>query len=102
MVNKWFVANDVGTVAGHDMSEASARELARELRNHKIWYICYYGSSGDGYVSIDNTPTNSFDFAMQFDDKEVAEKKFEELSKEWESELRLEFTHDVSWEALEG
>lgn len=31
MEKKWFVANDNGDVAGHDMDEAKAKDLASQL-----------------------------------------------------------------------
>ena len=55
-----------------------------------IWYIAFYGDSGDGYVGYDNEPTNDFDNAMQFDSKKEAEKEMKILQKEWGSDLKVE------------
>lgn len=52
-----------------------------------MFIICYYGSSGDGYVGYDNKPCNSVDYAMQFYTKEDAENKRGELQNEWGSKL---------------
>ena len=50
--NNWFVANDMGKVAGHDMTKAHAENLAAQMRDTpEFFYICFYGTSGDGYVS---------------------------------------------------
>jgi len=54
------------------------------------YYLAYYGTSGDGYVSYDNEPTNDFDEAMMFEDEEEAEEAKRLLQDEWDSELRVE------------
>jgi hypothetical protein len=56
-----------------------------------FYYICYYGSSGDGYVGYDNRPTNNLDDAIQFDDKKEAELFKKDLQKEWKSKLYIAY-----------
>lgn len=71
--------------------EESKKSNGKSLKESKsIWYIAFYGSSGDGYVGYDNEPTNDFDNAMQFDSKKEAEKEMKILQKEWDSDLRVE------------
>lgn len=55
-----------------------------------MFYIAYYGTSGNGYVDYNEDSCNSIDNAMTFETKEEAEKYREELQKEWASELRVE------------
>lgn len=96
----WFVANDAGNVAGHDMSEMSAKLLAEQMKEKKTFYICYAGSSGDGYVAYDGTTCHSLDMAMTFDNEENAKSECEKLQSDWESELYVNFISDDSWEAM--
>ena len=100
--NKWFVANDNGDIIGHDMSETEAKLLASEMKSKKIYFIEFYGPSGNGYVSYDNDKCNSLDMAMTFDTEEEAITECKELQKEWKSELRVTFYADESWEAFNG
>lgn len=55
-----------------------------------MFVISYYGSHGSGMISVDNEPTDNLDSAMQFDSKEEAETKKEELQPEWDSRLVVE------------
>ena len=55
----------------------------------KTYYIEFYGTSGNGYVSYDNEPCNSVDYAMLFDNEKEAEEKCEELQREWASLLEV-------------
>lgn len=57
----------------------------------KIYYIEYYGTSGNGYVSRDNESCNSLDMAMTFDTEEEAIAECEKLQKEWKSELKVSY-----------
>lgn len=57
----------------------------------KFYYIEYYGTFGDGYVSYDNNTCNSIDMAMTFDTEEEANAECEELQKEWNAELRVSY-----------
>ena len=99
--NNWFVANDMGKVAGHDMTKAHAENLAAQMRDTpEFFYICFYGTSGDGYVSQDNTQTNDFDTAWKFDTEKDAESACAKLQGEWGSELKVTPFYDDSWEAL--
>lgn len=100
--NKWFVANDNGDIIGHDMSETAAKLLASEMKAKKTYFIEFYGTSGNGYVSYDNGSCISLDMAMTFDTEEEANVACEKLQKEWESELKVNFDCDESWEALNG
>lgn len=100
--NKWFVANDNGDIIGHEMSETAAKLLASEMKSKKIYFIEFYGTSGNGYVSYDNDECNSLDMAMTFDTEEEAIAECKELQKEWKSELRVTFYADESWEAFNG
>lgn len=100
MSNNWFVANDNGDIIGHDMSETAAKLLASEMKSKKTYFIEFYGTSGNGYVSYDNDSCNSLDMAMTFDSEEDANVKCEKLQNEWQSELRVAFYSDESWEAL--
>ncbi len=87
-----FVAYDVASSESDEddfyESKKSVRKSIKESKS--IWYIAFYGSSGDGYVGYDNEPTNDFDNAMQFDSKKEAEKEMKILQKEWDSDLRVE------------
>ena len=100
--NKWFVANDNGDIIGHDMSETEAKLLASEMKSKKTYFIEFYGTSGNGYVSYDNDKCNSLDMAMTFDTEEEAIAECKELQKEWKSGLRVTFYADESWEAFNG
>jgi hypothetical protein len=55
-----------------------------------LFYITYYGTSGDGYVGYDNEPTSDFDQAMTFPSREEADARRFELQKDWDSELQVE------------
>ena len=100
--NKWFVANDNGDIIGHDMSETAAKLLASEMKSKKIYFIEFYGASGNGYVSYDNDKCNSLDMAMTFGTEAEAIEECIKLQKEWISELRVTFYADETWEALNG
>ena len=39
----------------------------------KIYYIEFYGTSGNGYVSYDNDRCDAIDMAMTFDTEEEAQ-----------------------------
>ena len=55
----------------------------------KTYYIEFYGTSGNGFVSYDNDSCDSIDMAMTFDTEEEANAECEKLQKEWKSELRV-------------
>lgn len=57
----------------------------------KIYFIEFYGTSGNGYVSYDNDVCNSLDMAMTFNTEEEAKAECEKLQKEWESDLRVSY-----------
>lgn len=57
----------------------------------KIYFIEFYGTSGNGYVSYDNDRGTSLDMAMTFDTEEEAIVACEKLQKEWESGLRVSY-----------
>lgn len=57
----------------------------------KTYYIEFYGTSGNGYVSYDNDSCNSLDMAMTFDTEEEAIAECEKLQKEWKSELKVSY-----------
>ena len=55
----------------------------------KTYYIEFYGTSGNGFVSYDNDSCDSLDMAMTFDTEEEAIAECEKLQKEWKSELKV-------------
>ena len=57
----------------------------------KIYFIEFFGTSGNGYVSYDNERCNSLDLAMLFDSEEEAVKECQKLQKEWKSKLKVSF-----------
>jgi hypothetical protein len=57
----------------------------------KTYFIEFYGTSGNGYVSYDNDSCDSLDMAMTFDTEESAMVACEELQREWKSELRVSY-----------
>ena len=64
-----------------------------EVEMKRVYFIQYYGTSGNGYVGYDNTPCNSLDYAMKFDtSREAVEWLKSDEAKEWESPLSI--THE--------
>ena len=56
----------------------------------KQFIICYYGTSGDGYVDYNGGSCHSLDNAMKFCSEDEANEKCSELQKEWQSKLQVE------------
>ena len=72
------------------MGEEKGREAVKELNmEKKNYYIEFIGTSGDGYVSLDNDSCNSLDMAMTFDTEKEAIAECEKLQKEWNSKLSV-------------
>lgn len=64
-----------------------------------IYIIEYYDGAGNGYVSYDNKPCNSLDFAMKFTTRIAAENNLKALQSEWYSKLSvMEVPIEVSME----
>lgn len=58
--------------------------------NEKLIYIIeYYDGAGNGYVSYDNQPCNSLDFAMKFTTRLEAKNNLKALQSEWKSTLSI-------------
>lgn len=62
-----------------------------KTKKWKIYFIEFFGTSENGYVSYDNDKCNSLDMAMLFDSEKEAIKECKKLQKEWKSELKVSF-----------
>lgn len=98
-MGNWFVANDVGNIIGHDMNEAEAKTLARQMQEQEPdegWKALsdskYYiiarriegGFPQDFTVGYDNKATIDYDNYMTFDTKEEAlEWTKSDAAKQW-------------------
>ena len=60
-----------------------------------IYIIGYSTGSDIGYVSYDNTPCNSLDYAVKFPTRLEAENNLNALKSEWKSELSI---IEVPWD----
>jgi len=97
-MKNWFVANDNGDIAGHDMSEINARNLAKEL-NEKVWYLSDCNSQY--MVSYDRNATNDFDAAEKYKTEKDALTALEKIQSEFVDKLMVvEYQDDSNWEAL--
>lgn len=98
MEKRWFVANDHGDVAGHDLSETKAKLLAEELNDKKSYFI----KCGKYYVSKEETASEDIEKAKEFYSEEEARSEIKLLALKYDVlDFDIAFMiKDVTWEAM--
>lgn len=97
-MNTWFVTNDYGDIAGHDLSETHAKILAQEL-NSKVYYLSDCNSQY--MISYDKKATNDFDAVEKYKSENEALNALENLQSEFTDKLIIvEYQDNSNWEAL--
>lgn len=86
---KKMAAREKKTVSAFIFEKTGVNKMNENKQSKKIYFIEYYGASGNGYISYDNDICNSLDMAMTFNTEEEAKEECKKLQKELNSELKV-------------